>query len=168
MANKPREYLTWPMITGSGSTSASPTKQWTAQPQNTRNGETTAQTRLRQLYESLELPGELADYHFVIQGCCSVLWGLRREESWVLAEIERICWLDIRLIQVYSDIVQANNDQGFLSVLPFRYLISLYEQEGYLPEALQVAEIAVKFNQELSALDRIKSRIANLESEGTS
>ena len=165
MANVPREYLTWPMITGTGRTSASPAKQWTAQLQN---GETTAQTRLRQLYESLELPGELLDYHFVIQGCCSALWGLRREEPWVLGAVEQVCWLDIRFIQVYPDIVQANNDQGFLSVLPFRYLISLYEQEGYLAEALHVTEFAVKFNQELPALDRIKSRIANLECEGTS
>ena len=85
-----------------------------------------------------------------------------------MGEIEQVCWLDIRLIQVYPNIVQVNNDQGFLSILPFHYLISLYEQEGYLAEALQVAEIAVKFNQKLPALDRIKSRIAHLECEGTS
>jgi hypothetical protein len=35
-----------------------------------------------------------------------------------------------------------------------------------LSDALQVAEIAVKFNQQMPALDRIKTRIANLEAEG--
>jgi hypothetical protein len=165
-ANERREYLLWPMITGSGSTSASPAKQWTMQPQIARNGETMAQGKLRQLFESLELPGELLDYHFAIQGCCSALWGLRREEPWVLGEVEQLCWLDIRLIQVYSNIVQVNNDQGFFSISAFHTLISLYEQEGYLSDALQVAEIAVKFNQQMPALDRIKTRIANLEAEG--
>jgi hypothetical protein len=158
-----RDYLSWPMLSGPGTTSASPVKQWTTQP---RDGESPAQTRLRQLYESLELPGELLDYHFAIQGCCSELWRLRREELWVFAELELLCWLDIRLIQAYPNIMQANNEREFLLVTTLQHLIALYEQEGYLYEALQVAEIAAKFNQQEPALERIKLRIANLEAEG--
>jgi hypothetical protein len=158
-----RDTLIWPMLFGTGTTSASPVKQWTTQP---REGESPAQTKLRQLYESLELPGELLDYHFAIQGCCSELWRLRREEPWVFAELERLCWLDIRLIQAYPNIMQANNEREFLLVTTLQYLISLYEQEGYLYEALQVAEIAAKFNQQGPALERIKLHIANLEAEG--
>ena len=160
-----RDYLSWPLLFGTGTTSASPVKQWTTQP---RSGESPAQTRLRQLYEVLELPGELLDYHFTIQGCCSELWKLRREEPWVLAELERLCWLDIRLIQAYPDIAQVKNERGFLVITTLQHLIALYEQEGYLYDALQVAEIAAQFNQQGLALEQIKSRIANLEAEEAS
>jgi hypothetical protein len=162
ISNVHREFLSWPMLVGTGTTSASPVKQWTTQP---RRGESPAQTRLRQLYETLELPGEHLDYHFALQGCCSELWRLRREESWIFAELEQLCWLDIRFIQTYPDMMQAPNDRAFLVVTTLQYLIALYEQEGYLYEALQVAEIAAKFNQQEPALKRIKSRIANLEAE---
>jgi hypothetical protein len=162
IANVHREYLNWPMLFGAGTTSASPAKQWTTQP---RNGESPAQTQLRQLYESLELPGELLDYHFATQGCCSVLWRLRREEPWVLAELEQLCWLDIRLIQAYPDIAQVKNERAFFVIMTLQHLIALYEQEGYLYDALQVAEIAAKFHQQMPALERIRSRIAKLEAE---
>ncbi len=111
IAGVQRDFLSWPMLFGTGATSASPVKQWTTHP---RSGESPAQTRLRQLYETLELPGELLDYHFAIQGCCSELWRLRRDEPWIFAEI------------------------------------------------------AAQFNQQLPALELIKSRIANLEAEEAS
>src|SRR6266567_7369590 len=156
------EYSSWPMLFGTGTTSASPVKQWTTHP---RSGESPARTRLRQLYESLELPGEILDYHFAIQGCCSELWRLRREEPWVLAELEQLCWLAIRLIQAHPDITQVKHERGFLRVTTFQHLIALYEQEGYLYDALQVAEIAAKSHQQMPALERIRSRIAKLEEE---
>jgi hypothetical protein len=161
-SNAYHEYLTWPMLSGTGVTSASPVKQWTTQ---ARSGESPAQTRLRQLYETLELPGELLDYHFALQGCCSELWRLRREELWVFGELEQLCWLDTQLIQTYPDIMRVPNERNFLVVTTLQHLIALYEQEGYLYEALQVAEIAVKFNQQMPALERIQSRIATIEAE---
>jgi len=165
IADMRHEYVSWPMLFGTGTTSASPVKQWTTHP---RSGESPAQTRLRQLYESLELPGELLDYHFAIQGCCSELWRLRQQEPWIFAELERLCWLDIRLIQIYPDIMQVKNERAFLLVTTLQHLIALYEQEGNLYEALQMAEIAAQFNQQLPALELIKSRIANLEAEEAS
>ncbi len=165
IAGVQRDFLSWPMLFGTGATSASPVKQWTTHP---RSGESPAQTRLRQLYETLELPGELLDYHFAIQGCCSELWRLRRDEPWIFAELERLCWLDIRLIQIYPDIMQVKNERAFLLVTTLQHLIALYEQEGNLYEALQMAEIAAQFNQQRPALERIKSRIANLEAEEAS
>jgi hypothetical protein len=120
---------------------------------------------LRQLYETLELPGELLDYHFALQGCRSELWRLRREELWVFGELEQLCWLDTQLIQTYPDIMRVPNERNFLVVTTLQHLIALYEQEGYLYEALQVAEIAVKFNQQMPALERIQSRIATIEAE---
>jgi DNA integrity scanning protein DisA with diadenylate cyclase activity len=64
--------------------------------------------------------------------------------------------------------VQVKNEREFLLIMTMQQLITLYEQEGYLYEALQVAEIAAQFNQQLPALERIKSRIANLEAEEAS
>jgi hypothetical protein len=160
IANERHEYLSWPTITASPS--ASPAKLWKTQP---RNGESLAQTCLRQLYETLELPAELSDYHFAIQNCCLELWSLRREEPWVLVEIEELCWLNIRLLQAHPDFAVVDNEQGFLLILAFGRLISLYEQEGYLHEALQVAEVAVMFNQQVPALERLRAKIANLEAE---
>src|SRR5258708_4417745 len=126
------EYSSWPMLFGTGTTSASPVKQWTTHP---RSGESPAQTRLRQLYESLELPGELLDYHFAIQGCCSELWRLRLEEPWVFAEIERLCWLDIRLIQTHPDIVQVKNEREFLLITTMQHLMALRSTGVDLPSA---------------------------------
>jgi hypothetical protein len=161
-----REYLSWPMVNGTtGSTSASPAKQWRTQP---HAGEADAQARLRRLYETLELPGEPSDYHFAIQGCCSELWRLHRVEPWVLEELERLCWLDIRLVQNHPDFTVVNNEKGYFWITTFDTLLQLYEQEGYLYEALQVAEIAVRFNQQHQALERIKVRIAHLEAEEVS
>ncbi len=162
IADTHRDYVSWPMLFGTGTTSASPVQQWSTQP---RDGDRPAQTRLRQIYEALELPGELLHYHFAIQGCCSELWRLRREEPWVLVELEKLCWLDIRLMQAYPDIARANNEREFLVITTMQHLITLYEQEGYLSEALQVAEIAMLFNQQKPALERIKSRLAQLEAE---
>lgn len=64
--------------------------------------------------------------------------------------------------------MQVKNEREFLLIMTMQQLITLYEQEGYLYEALQVAEIAAQFNQQLPALERIKSRIANLEAEEAS
>lgn len=104
---------------------------------------------MRQLYETLELPGEVLDYHFALQGCCAGLWRHRQEELWVFAVLEHLCWLDIRLVQTYSDMMQVPNERSFLVVITLQHLLALYEQEGYFYEALQVAEIASKLNQQM-------------------
>lgn len=156
-----RSWLLWP--TADGSTSFSPAKSWQTQPQP---GETQAQICIRQLYESLELPGVIVDYHFALAGCCDELWKLRQQDGWIVSEIEKLCWLDIRLVQAYPQIVVYPHDsQDFLRISVFGLLLNLYEREGYLQEALMVAKIAVDFRQGADALQRIQSRLANLEAE---
>jgi hypothetical protein len=85
-----RESMSWAME--GGSTGASPAQTWKTQP---REGETKAQTTVRQLREALELPGILSNYHFAIQSCHEELRHFARQEPWVLEEVERLCWLDI-------------------------------------------------------------------------
>lgn len=157
-----RESLMWP--TREGSTSASPAKQWKTQ---IREDESPTEIALRQLIETLELPGILSDYHFAIQDCHETLWSTRRTEPWVLVEIEKLCWLDIRLIEAHPSTISFGTEdkQNYFGVSAFRRLIHLYEQEGYLHEALDVAKRAVRFHQGELALEHLQTRITQLESE---
>ena len=47
----------------------------------------------------------------------------------------------------------------------FDHLVQLYERDGYLQEALKVAEIANQFGQGEKALERLKAKLAEVESE---
>jgi hypothetical protein len=171
------ESLSWP--TPEGSTSASPAAEWKTEP---RKGETEAQTTLRQLQEALELPGTLSNYHFLIQGSHEALRSFAREEPWVLDEVEKLCWLDIRLINAHPSIAtlepiavddeemakviaERRGDRKFFHVLAFHQLISMYEREGYLREALDVAKIGQKFEQCLGKVEEIEERIRLAEAQ---
>jgi hypothetical protein len=163
---KRRQSLFWP--TAGGETSASPAQQWQTRPQK---GETAAQTALRQLEEALELPGELADYHFRLQHCHDELWKYRREEPWVLPIIERLCWLDIQLIETYPAIItyeSQDRQRHYYQVSAFERLITLYEREGFLYEALDVAKRAVRFENAQHALERLQTRLTILVAEANS
>ena len=61
---KKHQSMHWKTV--NGSTSASPANRWETQPQT---GESEAAKFLRQIYEILELPGTLTDYHFAWL-CC--------------------------------------------------------------------------------------------------
>src|SRR5262245_35590046 len=79
-----RTYMMWPSLEETGTTSASPAKQWKSQP---LKGETPGQTALRTLNEQLELPGTVDDYVSSIQNGLTSLWDQRRDEPWVYAVI---------------------------------------------------------------------------------
>jgi hypothetical protein len=157
-----REYMMWPMK--DGSTSASPAKNWETKP---RRGETEAQTALRQLRETLELPGTLSDYHFAIQHCHDELRVDAREEPWVLEEVEQLCWLDIRLIEKYPETItnEYGGDRTYFGVSAFHRLIEMYEREGFLRGALEVARIGQRFEQRQGQVEEFEIRIARIEAE---
>lgn len=161
---KKHVYLTWP--TKDGSTSASPAHGWETKP---CKGETQAQTSLRQLHETLELPGNLSDYHFAIQNCHDALPGHAREEPWVLNEVERLCWLDIRLIKKYPETItnEYGGERTYFGVSAFHQLIGMYEKEGYLREALEVARIGQRFEQCEREVEELQERIAQIEAEAS-
>lgn len=149
---------------GDMTTSASPAKEWKTVP---RSGESEATTVFRQIYETLELPGMLSDYHFALQNAHGELDNYTTEESWVLPEIERLCWLNIHLVEKYPETISYENDDGvnYARMTAFGRLISLYEDEGYLRDALDVAKIAVKFDSRDDVVERLKERINLLETE---
>ena len=152
--------------TRDGSTSASPTQQRNAKPPK---NESPAEGAWRQLQERLELPGTLSDYHFAIQSCQEELWKLRREEPWVLVRIEELCWLNIRLIEAYPATIAYQTTDGkqlYARVSAFYRLIYLYEREGFLHEALDVAQRAVRLGNAGNAVERLQGRLAELATEG--
>ena len=168
------ESMYWPMK--DGSTSASPSKTWETKP---LQGESAGQTALRQLRESLELPGTLTDYHFAIQHGHDALRSNAREEPWVFEEVERLCWLDIKLIEQYPETItiepitiqdeelaklatERRGERKYFAVSAFHQLIGLYEREGYLNEALEVAKISERFEQCQGKTEELKERISRV------
>lgn len=149
---------------GATSSSASPAKEWKTTP---RPGENEAKTLLRQLYETLELPGTLSDYHFALQHTHGDLKNHIGQESWVLPEIEKLCLLNIQLFDKHPETITYETDEGtrFFGVTAFRSLLDIYENEGYLREALEVAKIAVRFNYGNELVEELEERIKLLESE---
>jgi hypothetical protein len=160
---KRRETLWWPGQGDGGGSSASPAHRRAFV--DSRHASTA--TVLRHAYEGLELPGEPSDYHFLIQGCAEQLWIRRRDELSVVAEVEKLCWLDIKLVQACPDAVsdEYSEDQRFYAILAFPRLIEIYEREGALAEALEVADVAVRYGQCEDARQRIVERIAAVEAE---
>jgi hypothetical protein len=127
---------------------------------------TTSQV-LRNLHEALELPGEPTDYHFAIQRAATALWDRRRTEPDALDEVERLCWLDIRLIQAAPIAITNRYGTGseFFGATTFKTLITLYEREGALREALEVAVVAGRFGQLVEKAQDLRVRLGVLEAE---
>lgn len=157
--------LSWPMPDG-GSTSASPVHQRVYY----RSGEdATPQETLRRLEETLELPGELSDYHFAIQGVCEAVYKRRREDLSLLEETERLCWLDIELIEAYPETVATGHEEmPYAHVVGYKRLVTLYEGEGYFREALEVAQRGFRIGQKHLSQDaeRLRFILQELEAEG--
>jgi len=90
------------------------------------------------LYESLELPGDLSCYHFLIQGVCEGLWNKRSTEPNGLRYLEYFCYLDLRLNELYPTIHHSGD--VVLRILTVDFLLRLYLAEGAWGSALQIAE----------------------------
>jgi hypothetical protein len=154
------ESLAWPV--GSDGSTRSPAARWSAQ----GNPDAPTPELLTRIEEVLELPGEPLDYHFALQGCIERLWLRRRTEPAVLDHLERLAWLDIALLEAQPAFMETKqNDRGYILVFAFQRLFRLYEPEGYLHEAREVAERAARFNQAPAAIDELRARIARLEFE---
>jgi hypothetical protein len=158
---KRQKSLSWPLEGGSGS--ASPAHRH----RSIDKGDAPASELLLNMMEGLELPGTASDYHFIIQGCAERLWARRRKEPQVFEIVEGLCWLDIRLIEARPNSIsmELDTETTFFRVIAFQRLIDLYEREGFLGKALDVATRAVAFQQGDLYAQRLQERIAALEAE---
>lgn len=159
---KRRKSIMWKY--GDVTSGASPAHDWETKP---LPNESETATLLRQVYETLELPGTLSDYHFALQRTHDALNKFIGKETWVLSEIEKLCRLNIRLLEKYPETISYENDDGvhYARALAFNRLINLYEKEGYLHDALAVARIAVRFDYGSDVVNDLEERIKLLESE---
>jgi hypothetical protein len=93
---------------------------------------------------------------------------MRLEHPEVLQEIERLCWLDIELVEAYPETLEYEPGKCF-RVSTFESLLHLYEREGYLHEAVAVAERGLRCGQDLSGrLEDLRKRLTAMEAEDTS
>jgi hypothetical protein len=126
---------------------------------------------LQQLWEGLELPGEGFDYHFAIQCVHQELWRRRLNEPQSLAWFERLAWLDIRLVEAYPQAAQIESHEAEVTVAAFHGLTSVYLEEGFLHEAIDVARIAAKVGREEkgpNTLQELEARLATVHNEDAS
>ena len=155
------ESLWWD--TGDGGTSGSPAQSWLHSEE-----EQASDVILTRLYEALELPAEPTDYHFAIQTAAGTLWQRRRENPELILEVEKLCWLDIRLAEAWPAAVGEEGEEGeqFYSITAFHTLISLYEREGLLEDALAVAARAIRFGRQVPGeRDRLEAKLAAIAAE---
>jgi hypothetical protein len=154
-------HLNWPGLDEDSTTSASPARQHTSERPNEIQD---LRRVLQELYEVLELPGQLFDYRFAIQGAYTTIYERRREDLAMLEEVERLCWLEIELLEAYPGVVEYEPGPR---VLAYEGLASLYETEGDFAGALEVAERGMRLGQEYLAtqVDMLRARLAELEAE---
>jgi len=161
-SKKNETTLTWK--TAEGETSQSPASAWfiADDPRKVSTADL-----VQRLFEALELPGVASDYHFALLRAYDILWSRRRREPEVLPELERLCLLDIHLVEQRPDIIHMTvQDEELTARVPaFHYLVFLYEQEGATSDALDIARRAAAAGQGSSELDRLQLRVAALEEE---
>jgi len=164
------DFISWK--TTEGSTSVSPTHRWQKLEPQLRLDETIPQAILRQLMETLELPGILSDYHDALQNCHEVLWKYRRDEPWVIAEIEWLCCLDLQLKEIQKILSTEGSIYSVPDYMPYcpalSRLVKLYEREGNLQEAFAIAQrgnISYQDRKRKTFSASLQLRLAQLEAE---
>jgi hypothetical protein len=154
-------FVMWDTGDG-GSTSQSPAAQRASAERDTG----APSDVLRSVYEALELPGTAGDYHFALLHAYESLRKHCRSNPDLLVEFERLCLLDVSLIQARPEAIMRGTDEKSRVAVPaFHYLIRLYEREGFLADALVVAKRAAAFGQGDVEQNRLTERIQELEAE---
>jgi hypothetical protein len=154
------ESLYWDY--GEESSSASPVQEFG---EKIKSDSVTA--LVRWCAQGLELPGEPADYHFHIQAAIGELQKLGRRDYGALPELERLCLLDLKLLDAWPRAIlnEYGEDPAFYGSMAFGCLISLYESEGALHEALEIAERAAQFSQNPDRREEFMKRLAAIAAE---
>ena len=158
------QYRDTPSMLMWGSTSASPANQHFRD----EDADASIEGVLTNVAEALELPGIASDYHFGIQGAIEWLYKRRHDTATVYDEVERLCWLDLQLIQSQPQAVSMERDgkTQFFRVVAFQTLITVYSNEGALGDAVRVLDLARRFEQaESSTAEKVRSRHVSVLAE---
>jgi hypothetical protein len=121
---------------------------------------------LGRLWEALELPGGGDDYHRVLERVWARLRSNIRREPEAATSVEELAWLDIRLVLAYPDAVRVNYDgeTKYRPVSAFSLLERVYETEGFLSDALRVAELQAQ-HWESRRLEELRKRLQVIRDE---
>lgn len=119
--------------TDGGSTSASPASRYFSG----RDAPVTTREVLDRLHAGLALPGTPSDYHFAIQHAIEAVWKRRHTDPDAAAVVERLCLLDLHLVEAYPDPFRSGG--SFAVIHAARLLVQLYEGAGDLEAALAAA-----------------------------
>ena len=159
---RPHLSLWW--RTPSGGTSASPAAHWFGKWDLQKASATEI---LEHLYQGLEYPGTPSNYHFAIQSAHEALWKRRREYPAAVAEVERLCQLDIALVEAYPDMLKSGygDTTSYAVVRAFDRLIKLYELSGDVEAALAVARRASRFGQARGSVERLEAKARAIAAE---
>lgn len=159
-----KEHFSLWWATPEGGTSASPASRWFSRREP---GKVSIEETLDNLYHGLEYPGTPSDYHFAIQNTHEVLWKRRGEDPAAVSAVERLCLLDLRLIEAYPNMLRLEYDEEarYVVVWAFERLIKLYERAGDIEAALDVARRAQRFGQDGGAVERLEAKIDALRAE---
>lgn len=113
----------------------------------------TTEKLARGVWECLELPGTLGDWHFVLQAALSELWRRRHTEPAALNLCEQFCLIDLELAKARPQAFAINAgkpEEGYLAVRAFDLLTRMYRAMDDLARAIAVARHAEQWrNQSL-------------------
>ena len=162
MDGKRHESLNWSHGDMVGSSSPAHSRAFRSDP------DASSSEVIQNCCEGLELPGEPSNYHFLIQHTGTELWRRRREEPTLIGEAERFFRLDIDLVDARPDAVsdEYEGERRFYAMAAFSTLVDLFEREGALHEALEVAEHGARYGQCERRRDELRERIAAVNAEG--
>lgn len=152
--------LMWP--SPSGGTSASPAHDLA----HSYDREEASNTARERVLDALELPGQIMDYHFAMQGVGDLLHKRRRAEPWLFSFVEWLAWFDARLLESHRELFRIGDkaDDGYLSVFSVGFLVDVHEDEGCVHEALALAE-RFAWYQPADVVERLRARAAGMLAE---
>lgn len=107
---------------------------------------------------ALEMPGEAGDYYFVMLSATEALWTHRAEHPWFRFYIERLCRLQIQVLEVKPADLKLGVD--FNTTVAFPRLARLLEEDGRLSEAIGVAVLGTTYGETTTRGARLSKKLA--------
>ncbi|MCA2187209.1 hypothetical protein [Nonomuraea cavernae] len=122
---------------------------------------------IRWVWEGLEIPGTVSDYHFLLQSAIARLWSARASDPSGLRFLEVFADLDLRLIEAAPRpflIDEDDTSKGYFHFSGVATWVTLLQTEGALREALAINRRLQRFHEGYR-LETLEAKIAALDEE---
>jgi hypothetical protein len=115
---------------------------------------------------ALELPGQVSDYHFAMQGVAEFLYKRRRSEPGHLPFVEWLYSFDALLVEAHeADFRLTPEKSEYVNVLAFDFLVDINRREGRLNDALALARRFARFRAARDTVSELEARVAQMSAE---